>query len=580
VNLCRAIQNVDDQVSLVGVLRSPFFGLSDDTLFALWSEHHDFEKALRGPPPACLSEEQRDQVEHASVVLAELRANKDRMPSHTLLEHAIARTGYDAALLAEFLGPRKLANLRKLLDTARTLDRAGVFTMADLVEHLQGAVTTEPREALAATHPETSDVIRMMSIHQSKGLEFPVVVVVDMDRKPNTLGPRAVFDPALGPLVRLPSRFEETRENPGMLLYQQQEVDENLAETYRLLYVATTRAADFLLLSARMAKAGEFESPWMNLLHRKFDLRTGQPRASVLVKHSKTLPQIRCHSQPPDVVPVKDPSESRRLPLDQLRAAVDGEPDDPDAWPLLARPLPPNPAALRRFSVSLLRVKARYTVHQMPTGVTTLRGREAEWLGSIVHAVLEQADFGQDEDLPKMVDAAILSGEFDVSPTVRDAAVTSVTALLQSPLAKELATARRCYRELEFLLHWPDDRRPRLVAGTLDCLFETSTGQWVVFDYKTKVLPAGTKHDELLREYELQLGVYCLAVKEMLDRLPDRVELVLIRDGVQRLSLTPTEEFTRHIADRVRQAMDAAGERWSVRCPEGISATPVLDHRQ
>ena len=42
--------------------------------------------------------------------------------------------------------------------------------------------------------------------------------------------------------------------------------------------------------------------------------------------------------------------------------------------------------------------------------------------------------------------------------------------------------------------------------------------------------------------------------------VPDRVELVLIRDGVQRISLTPTEEFTRHIADRVRQAMDAAGE--------------------
>src|SRR4029077_17366705 len=183
-----------------------------------------------------VAEEQQDRIRFAARVLGELREKKDRLPIAPLLNLAIDRTGYDAALLTEFLGARKLANLRKLIDMARQFDQSGLFTLADFVDRLRDAVADETYEPLAATHPESSDVIRLMSIHQAKGLEFPVVFVADMDRKGRDQAPPAHFDQELGPLVALPEKFGERRDHPGMRMFRLQERKEDLAETLRLFY--------------------------------------------------------------------------------------------------------------------------------------------------------------------------------------------------------------------------------------------------------------------------------------------------------------------------------------------------------
>ena len=127
---------------------------------------------------------------------------KDRMPIAQLLHQALERTGYDALLLAEFLGERKLANLHKLIEQARQFDAAGIFTLADFITQLAQFVARQPDEPLAATQPESINAVRLMSIHQSKGLEFPVVVVVDVDRPRRGPTDAVAFTPQLGPMVR------------------------------------------------------------------------------------------------------------------------------------------------------------------------------------------------------------------------------------------------------------------------------------------------------------------------------------------------------------------------------------------
>ena len=115
---------------------------------------------------------------------------------------ALEKTGYDALLLAEFLGERKLANLHKLIEQARQFDAAGIFTLADFITQLAQFVARQPDEPLAATQPESINAVRLMSIHQSKGLEFPVVVVVDLDRPRRGPTGAVAFTPQLGPMVR------------------------------------------------------------------------------------------------------------------------------------------------------------------------------------------------------------------------------------------------------------------------------------------------------------------------------------------------------------------------------------------
>ena len=99
-------------------------------------------------------------------------------------------SGFEAALVCEFLGPRKLANTRKLVRLARDFDRQENFTLGDFVARLRADLDNPPREEQAATTDEDSPTIRLMSIHQAKGLEFPIVVIPDLNRKPN---PRTPF---------------------------------------------------------------------------------------------------------------------------------------------------------------------------------------------------------------------------------------------------------------------------------------------------------------------------------------------------------------------------------------------------
>ena len=126
VNLCAFLNDPDDAIALVGILRSPFFSFSDDTLVALAGFGRPLRESLAAAPPADLPEPQQEQVRHSCARSGRALAEKRSAPAWPhLLELAVERTGYDASLLHEFLGRRKVANLRKLIDMAREFDRSG-----------------------------------------------------------------------------------------------------------------------------------------------------------------------------------------------------------------------------------------------------------------------------------------------------------------------------------------------------------------------------------------------------------------------------------------------------------------------
>ena len=136
LNLLRALENPQDAVSLVGTLRSPFCCLSATRRCScsaahpdgLWAGLHDDDRLdhAAGRPAAGRGPGRRGSCER-------WRAVKDRLPIARLLNAVFADSGYDAAMQFEFLGDRKLANLWKLLDLARTFDRSGLFGLAEFI---------------------------------------------------------------------------------------------------------------------------------------------------------------------------------------------------------------------------------------------------------------------------------------------------------------------------------------------------------------------------------------------------------------------------------------------------------------
>lgn len=281
MNLLSAIEDPLDSLALAGVLRGPFFGVSDEGLYwlansssaGLVESFAAFERVR-----ATLSPDDAIAVARASETLGRWRDRKDRMPIARLLDRALAESGFEAALMGEFLGARKRANVRKLVDLARKFDARGSLTLADFVARLRSDVKDPPREEQAATSEEGGHAIRLMTIHQAKGLEFPIVVVADLDRKPANNNDLVAYHRELGFLVRPRGDAdgdESATSNLGRDLASIDEARGDEDEEIRIFYVATTRARDALILAAGRAADDPPKSPAMRLLAKSFDLATG-----------------------------------------------------------------------------------------------------------------------------------------------------------------------------------------------------------------------------------------------------------------------------------------------------------------
>lgn len=556
LNLLRAIASPSDEVSLAGVLRSPFFSIEDETLF--WLAQHPgglrcglFAEEL----PAELSEPQSRRVQFAATTLTGLRRWKDRLPIAAVIQEALERTGYDAVVLAEFLGERKLANLRKLLEQARSFDRTGAFTLWDFITQLSEFVARQPDEPLAATNPESTDVVRLMTIHQSKGLEFPVVVVPDVDRR--MLGPAnpVAFTRELGPMIKTPA-------SGGYQLYALETKEEELAEMIRLLYVATTRAADRLILSAGVPELGAAGGPWTELINRRFDPLTGAfvTRDSAGGNRPPAESRVTCPAPQVRVVTSEPPLNAKAVPrtravrLDRLVENVERLAARRGRVPKWLGPVAVEAGARRQYSFSRLtgaivagapRLEEEFTADGPVSGTEDV---DSARMGSLVHAVLAKVDFAHPGNVAGLVDRC--AGWHLPGGSGRlDEATAIVRKFLRTPRAAELAAAGALYREVDFLLAWPPDTRepqPRYLQGIIDCLYQDAGGRWHLLEYKT-----GRTQESATgwaAEYEMQVLVYALAVEQIFGRPPDELVLCFVRSGVERTIVWKEDTRERVIA--------------------------------
>ncbi|HVU87949.1 MAG TPA: UvrD-helicase domain-containing protein [Pirellulales bacterium] len=561
LNLLRAIDAPGDVVSLAGALRSPFFSLTDETLY--WLAQHEkglaaglFAAAL----PAQIEGQQRRQVQFAAKTLHELRAQKDRRSVVALIRHALARTGYDALLLAEFLGERKLANLRKLIDQARIFDASGIFTLSDFIHELSEFVARQPDEPPAPVELETSTVIRLMTIHQAKGLEFPIVVVPDLMRSQNGSPVIAAFDPRLGPLVRAK---DEDAGACGFDLWRALEEQEEADEGIRLLYVAATRAADYLILSAGIK---DFDKPsgWLEFLGERFDLRSGSLQAHLPGGWSQPRVTVTLERPPtPHGADSKPRVEWDRVIAEARECAAAGR----GVSSPLVEPVPPDHAARRVFSFS--RLAGQFESEELPARdkdafarlateeITDEPAGSATELGVLAHAVLAQIDFAAPGDvLERCRDE--LARRFSSSETRPESAAAMIERFLQSPRATALREAAAVHRELEFLLRWPPGGPAdgRLIQGFIDCLYQDRDGRWHLLDYKTNRVTAAAV-PQLAARYELQMSLYAIAVEEVLGESPATLTLCFLQPGVEHV-VPWNGEARKHAIEQINSALTAA----------------------
>ena len=273
LNLLRLLDNPLQDLPTLAVLHSPLVGLKVDELAELrlaeprarfWlamTRWHGQQTAGRSKRRAQGEEKSgrqplREKVGFFLERFGRWRKLGRQVSLSQCLETVLAETLYEEWLLTQPAGEQRRANVRRLVELARQFDkfqRHGLFRFLRFIEAQQLA-ETEPE--VAAVSEE--DSVRLMSIHQSKGLEFPVVAVADLGKVFNEADLRAdiILDEEYGlcPQIKPPQTGKRYPSLPWWLARRRQR-QELLGEELRLLYVAMTRARDRLLLAGTLSES-------------------------------------------------------------------------------------------------------------------------------------------------------------------------------------------------------------------------------------------------------------------------------------------------------------------------------------
>ena len=599
LNALRAIDNPFDDVALFGALRGGMFGLDDNALMHLAEcceppyfhkllvataeeESTNFTKGTNytkgkgsgicekvgGYLADNLDGQQLGTLWAALRLLADLHARKDALGPDGLIEAVLAATGYEAVLLTQFHGKRMVGNVRRVVELARDA-AAGQLALADFIAQMDEQTMEESRFEQAAVAGEAENVVRIMSIHKAKGLEFPVVVLPDLNAGHGASRGRLLDRTDWGWTYNRQAEEDDgqlyAREPDAPVSFQLAKLAERRdqdAEDVRKLYVAATRAKDHLIfVGADMrTKDGLFRASDCYLA--KLDGVLGLREAADDQRDSIAYGDDGEYSASLLTVTPADGSPRRRKTAgDKLLAKAESPQQLADGivrlagrgtGPPLIGPLPLTAGraelavtALGEFEHCPMRYQWSYELRLPraragPAATPAAAGSlDAATLGTLYHRCMELLDFARPQDAGDLVGQA--AGEMDLTahgdlPRICAEFADMLRTCQAAPLWAPLAAAEKRFAELDFIL----DAGPVSLRGQIDLLYRDNEGAWHIVDYKSDRLGDDEDVAEHARRYELQMLIYALAAGRHLGAEPADAQLYFLRTGrTHTLAISP-----------------------------------------
>jgi ATP-dependent helicase/nuclease subunit A len=560
----RLLHNRYDDEALVTVLASPFVGVSNDALALLRraAPRRPLFTGLEKTLPEALSE--RDQR-----LMQAFRQRYDRLAAvagtvglERLCEQILVEHDYDLAVLAQWDGRRRYANLRKLARLARSYEELRGPDVEGFVRFVLEQDAAGVKELEAVAEEEGAGAVRLLTIHAAKGLEFKVVVVADAGReRPRPSGEEIiclpdgrfgfkVVDPATG--KRKPAfAYDEVREA--------EETAEE-AERLRLYYVAMTRAIDKLIVAGSIDPASiesgkrDARTPIGWVLDR---LELDELDDGEIARDDARLALRVDRFEPVVEVAEAAPTEGAQLLLFEAESAP-AAPTLPALPPL--EPIVVPPERVRRLSYSALALFERCPYRFYAERLAGLRpvdgsgripgesGLAASEIGNAVHKLLERVDLAAPE-------APSLDQVLAWYPGATAEELERIGGLVQafcgSPLATRLAALDAVSSERPFAF----EHDGVLFHGVLDVL-HLADGRALVADFKSNLLGELTPAEVVDAEYRLQRLVYAIAcfragadevevVYQFLEKADDLVAATFTRPQLPELEAELSEAIAR-----------------------------------
>ena len=558
----KILDNARQDLPLAAVLTSVFGGLDTRELAEIRIAYPNvpfYEAAAMcaesdAAGNAC-TEELRGKLRRFYDQVRYFREKVPYTPIHELLEEIIDKTGYGLYIAAMPGGAQRMANVEMLTERAAAFEGTSYKGLFNFVRYIAQLKKYDVDYGEAGIMDEQADTVRIMSIHKSKGLEFPIVFVAGMGKKFNTQDTKGsvLLHPDWGAGVDLIDLKRRTK-TPTFLkkMIREETALENLAEEMRILYVALTRAKEKLIMTgaAKITEDGAVSDissvfraegakcylDWV--LPCILSDETGKVKQESPVEVSVFGAE--------DLIPQKEETQAEVMAEDVLRNWDDSQVYEPelrerlDAQIDYVYPFEDEGKMKLKFTVSELKKwaslaeEAGEEMYEEPVVVPLIPEflKEEEILtgaprGSAYHKLLELLDFTVDYDVENLIAAVQqLRQEGRLTDEMAECIrPKDILRFLGCRSGKRMADAARngkLYKEQPFVLSvdaseiYPEDCSGEkiLVQGIIDVYFEEPDGL-VVLDYKTDKVRTG---NELKEKYHAQLDYYAQALEQLTEK--------------------------------------------------------------
>ncbi len=557
-NYLQFLLNPSDDVALSGILRSPFFAVSDaDLLNAAWRRGGSLWQQLdRTRTAGGLSPSLREAVD----ALREDLRDGLRMPAPQLIDHILSRSAYAAKVVGTVRGEQAVANLDKLQRMARSFEAQGFAHVYDFVARLRRLIGEEEREGQGEIESR-GDAVQVMTVHAAKGLEFPVVIVPVLDK-----GFRYDSEPFVDAQLGIGLSFSGPQDPEGTRIpltehLRLKSARRTEAEEKRILYVALTRARDMLILSGGNAGRRASWMKWIvGALERVVPVQRGEQRVQVktdvLITEGRAYRRERReHSLRIRFLTARD--------LPEVKAGAGQSAPRRELPGLLVQPVVPgaegevySATKIRTYKECPSKYYLRYVLG-LPFGVGTPartvepveepdRDFPAELRGRVFHAVMQRIDrLGSDrQEIGRAVRDALLfevpTGGASHEMLAREVE-ESVMKLLGSAAWQRFASGSEVRTEYTITAALGQD----FLSGTIDRLLRDREGVLTLLDYKTDAVRPDTVRTAA-GVYWPQLEFYAVLVSRFFSAPAVRIMLLF--------TTLPDENF-----ERILTAPELAG---------------------
>jgi ATP-dependent helicase/nuclease subunit A len=519
-HLLKFLVNPNDNFALVGLLRSPFASVSDEGLFFLALsavEGSYWQKIKQINSIKNIPHDDLEKIDLFTELAARWLSRRDRIGYFELLSEIYNESMYRAIVATDIRGDQILANLDKILNMTMDFEKGRFSSMVDLGDSLNKLLNTQVKEGDAPLRLDDDDTVKILTIHQAKGLEFPVVFMPYLEQKLGS-NPKhtVIFDETFGAISMVPEYILQTFDTyqDSFYLYdliKMKQKRKEVAELKRLFYVGCTRARDQLILTAESKNEGipsDTSLQWLMdslevnlaateeeivkigpdckvLVHRQFEERkTDQDKKQkIIITSLGELDQIK-----PEIIAEADLPAFMRTTNDQPKGEIFS------ATQLMSYLDDPSEYA-RRYHLGF------FEDDYEKLGMRSDEGSDGLKRGVLMHRILERYP---DYDLDQLL------GEIDdVDETnlvvLKKEAGQLMHQFMRSVEIKPALNAMQFKTEIGILMQIEED----FVTGTIDRLYKNEEGQWVVVDYKTNHIKA-EMIEKVANQYMVQIEIYAL----------------------------------------------------------------------